>query len=414
MKIPRSQEQKYFSDVVTSIRRRRTEDDPRKRDLSPTRIERPGVSFLLARHFGFCFGVDNAVEVAYRALAENPNKRIFLVSEMIHNPSVNADLVGRGIQFLRTSDGKEIVPTSQLQKGDVVIVPAFGAPLAVMEELSSAGIEVTAYDATCPFVEKVWRRAAQLGKDGYSLVVHGKGYHEETRATFSRVQQCAPGGVVVKTLEEVDRLCLYIKGEGSREGFYREFEDKITPEFDPEVHLRRLGVINQTTMLAEETKEVGRRVRLALIERFGADSIQEHFADTRDTLCYATSENQSAARALLSDSISSASDLAIVVGGFNSSNTANLATLLRKKFDTYHIRGAQDIGQDGVVSHLAPHAQVVQTADWLPSSRPVRIALTAGASTPDAEIEGVMCRIEELLRQETSGTRDNVDVHRGN
>lgn len=397
MKNPRSQEQQYFSDLVTTIRRKRLDEDPRKRDLGPTRIEREGVVFLLARHFGFCFGVDNAVEVAYRALAENPEKRVFLVSEMIHNPLVNADLTARGVQFLRTSDGNEIIPTRTLGPDDIVIVPAFGAPLSVMDELATCGITVSAYDATCPFVEKVWRRAAQLGREGFSLVVHGKGYHEETRATFSRVQNCAPGGVVVKTLGEVDELCRFIRGEGSREDFIKAFGLKTTPGFNPELHLQRLGVINQTTMLAEETREVGRRVRQALIDRYGEDAIGEHFADTRDTLCYATSENQSAARALLDQK----ADLAVVVGGFNSSNTANLATLLRQQFDTYHIRGAEDIDDDGSVLHLSSQAQPVRVRDWLPLKHPTTIALTAGASTPDSAIDAVMHRLALLVDQAT-------------
>lgn len=393
MKNPRSQEQQYFSEVVTTIRRRRLDEDPRKRDLGPTRIEREGVVFLLARHFGFCFGVDNAVEVAYRALVENPGKRVFLVSEMIHNPAVNADLAARGVQFLRTSDGTEIIPTETLKPEDIVIVPAFGAPLSVMDELAASGITVSAYDATCPFVEKVWRRAAQLGREGFSLVVHGKGYHEETRATFSRVETCAPGGVVVKTLSEVDDLCRFIRGEGKNDDFLGLFGSKTTPGFDPELHLQRLGVINQTTMLAEETREVGRRVRQALIDRFGEDAIGEHFADTRDTLCYATSENQSAARALLEQE----ADLAVVVGGFNSSNTANLATLLRQRFTTYHIRGAEDIDEEGSVLHLSSQAEPVRESNWLPLRYPMTIALTAGASTPDSAIDAVMHRLTAVV-----------------
>lgn len=395
MKNPRSQEQQYFSDLVTTIRRKRLDEDPRKRDLRPTRIEREGVVFLLARHFGFCFGVDNAVEVAYRALAENPGKRVFLVSEMIHNPAVNADLAARGVQFLRSSNGEEVIPTGTLRPDDVVIVPAFGTPLSVMDELAASGITVSAYDATCPFVEKVWRRAAQLGREGFSLVVHGKNYHEETRATFSRVQHCAPGGVVVKTLAEVDELCRFIRGEGSKEDFLNFFGTKTTPGFDPERHLQRLGVINQTTMLAEETREVGRRIRQALIDRYGEDAIGDHFADTRDTLCYATSENQSAARALLDQE----ADLAIVVGGFNSSNTANLATLLRQRFATYHIRGAEDIDEDGAILHLSSQGKPVHEHNWLSLKHPTIIALTAGASTPDSAIDAVMHRLTLLVDQ---------------
>lgn len=399
MKSPRSHEQQYFSEVVTTIRRKRLGDDPRKRDLAPSRIESNGVVFLLARHFGFCFGVDNAVEVAYRALAENPGKRVFLVSEMIHNPAVNADLAARGVQFLRTSDGKELIPTHTLKPEDVVIVPAFGAPLAIMDELTAGGIRVSAYDATCPFVEKVWRRAAQLGREGFSLVVHGKGYHEETRATFSRVQNCAPGGIVVKTLAEVDDLCRFIRGEGGRDEFTAAFSSKATPGFDKDIHLRRLGVINQTTMLAEETREVGRRIRLALIDRYGEAVIGEHFADTRDTLCYATSENQAAARALLNEE----ADLAVVVGGFNSSNTANLATLLRQRFVTYHISGAEDIGDDGEIRHLSSQGAPVRERDWLPAKHPTVIALTAGASTPDSAIDAVMCSLERLVSRFARG-----------
>jgi 4-hydroxy-3-methylbut-2-enyl diphosphate reductase len=388
--IPTATPSLFDSPLISEIRRRRLTDDPRKKDLSPTVIDRGVARFLVARHFGFCFGVENAVSIAYRAVQENQGKRIFLVSEMIHNNLVNADLELHGISFLLNTDGSERIPFSELRPDDVVIVPAFGVDLGVMERLKEQGVDTVAYDATCPFVEKVWRRANQLGAQGYSLVVHGKPFHEETRATFSRVVGSAPGGIMVRTLDEVGILCQFIQGEVTESEILERFEGKVSPGFRPALHLMKIGVINQTTMLAEETKEVARMLRQALVSRFGEDLIGEHFADTRDTLCYATSENQNSVKALLQ----SGADLAIVVGGYNSSNTSNLARILEATMPSYHIQSSADVLSDTELKRVDfySRSQVV-VSPWLPTKRPVTVAVSAGASTPDSLIESVIERI---------------------
>ena len=209
--------------------------DPRKRDLTPSVLDFGPVRFKIARHFGFCYGVENAIEIAYRALEEHPEKaaegRIFLLSEMIHNPYVNDDLQRRGIRFLRTTAGEQLIPFSELHPGDVVIIPAFGTTLEVEAQLAERGVVPAAYDTTCPFVEKVWKKSAQIGKKQYTIVVHGKRYHEETRATISHARQDAPV-VVVRDLEEAENLARVVRGEASSDFFFERFADRYSEGFE--------------------------------------------------------------------------------------------------------------------------------------------------------------------------------------
>jgi 4-hydroxy-3-methylbut-2-enyl diphosphate reductase len=380
----------YESPIISTVKDARQVADPRKNDLSPSVIDFGPVRFKIARHFGFCFGVEQAIEIAYKALDENPDKRIFLLSEMIHNPHVNEDLRDRGIQFLRTTKGEQLIPFSELTPDDVVIIPAFGTTLEVEQELDRRGVDTETYDTTCPFVEKVWRKSSQIGDDDYSIVVHGKRYHEETRATFSHAKQEGPV-VVVRDMEEAEELAAVIRGEKSADFFYDFFEDKYSADFDPAEDLRRLGVVNQTTMLAEETAAIADLMRDALVDRYGEADVKEHFADTSDTLCYATNENQNATHALIEDG----ADLGIIVGGYNSSNTSHLVELCEEHMPTYFVRDAEQFDAPAEIRHFDIHAQQETTTEhWFPADEtPVDVLLTSGASCPDALLDDVVRKI---------------------
>ena len=380
----------YESPIISTVKDARQVADPRKNDLSPSVIDFGPVRFKIARHFGFCFGVEQAIEIAYKALDENPDKRIFLLSEMIHNPHVNEDLRDRGIQFLRTTKGEQLIPFDELTPDDVVIIPAFGTTLEVEQELERRGVDTETYDTTCPFVEKVWRKSSQIGDDDYSIVVHGKRYHEETRATFSHAKQEGPV-VVVRDMEEAEELAAVIRGEKSADFFYDFFEDKYSADFDPAGDLRRLGVVNQTTMLAEETAAIADLMRDALVDRYGEADVKEHFADTSDTLCYATNENQNATHALIEDG----ADLGIIVGGYNSSNTSHLVELCEEHMPTYFVRDAEQFDAPAEIRHFDIHArQETTTEHWFPADEtPVDVLLTSGASCPDALLDDVVHKI---------------------
>jgi 4-hydroxy-3-methylbut-2-en-1-yl diphosphate reductase len=384
----------YRSDIIASIKRRRAEDDRRKVDFSPSRLSYGRLELLIARFFGLCYGVENAIEVAYRAVRENPGRRVFLISEMIHNPRVNADLEACGVRFLMTTAGKEEIPLSELTGDDVMIVPAFGAPLELFERMRELGVKPIEYDATCPFVEKVWKRGSQLGAAGFSIVLHGKFTHEETRATLSRVQRAGPA-VVVLNRDEAQLLCDFIEEKVDA----TELRDRLGPRmsrgFDPDRDLARLGVVNQTTMLAEETHEISFMLRDALVRRYGAGAVHERFADTRDTLCYATSENQRAMRTLVSEP----ADFALVVGGYNSSNTSHLVEIAEGHLPTFYIKDADELVSHDTIRHFSPgRHELVTTQGWLPLTGKLKVLISAGASCPDSLVEGVVTRIAELAQ----------------
>ncbi len=386
--IPRS----YRSDIIGAIKKKRAAQDSRKEDLSATELDLGPVVFRVARFFGFCYGVENAIEIAYRALEENPGKRIFLLSEMIHNPHVNADLISRGVSFLQTAEGQQLIPFSELRQDDVVIVPAFGTTREIFERLEACGLNPQSYNATCPFVEKVWKRGRQLAQAGYSIVIHGKHTHEETRATFSQVRVEGPS-VVVRDRDEACLLARYVRGEEPHERFAVDFKGRFSDGFRVPEDLVRLGVVNQTTMLAEETHEIAQMMRQALVDRYGALNIADHFADTRDTLCYATSENQRSMRALLEHK----ADVAVVVGGYNSSNTSHLVELCEGRIPVFYVKDADEIISRDSIRHLDLRTGVVVSHDWLPDKPKVEILISAGASCPDAMVEAVLARIARLF-----------------
>ena len=389
----------YRSPLISRVKAARRVTDPRKKDLTPSVLDFGPVRYKIARHFGFCYGVEQAIEIAYRALDDNPGKRIFLLSEMIHNPRVNDDLQQRGMRFLRTTSGEQLIPFDALTPDDVVLIPAFGASVEIEADLRRRGLDTKTYDTTCPFVEKVWKKSQQIGQQAYTVVVHGKRNHEETQATFSHARQNAPV-VVVLNLDEAQDLARVIRGQADADFFHRRFAGMYSEGFDPDRDLARIGVVNQTTMLATETQAIATLLRDAMVSRYGAAGLDAHFADTNDTLCYATNENQSATRALIDDG----ADLALIVGGFNSSNTSHLAELCEEVMPTYFVRGAEDVHGPERITHFDLHRHVeTETRDWLPANRPVDILLTAGASCPDTLLDEVVRRMNgwfEKVRDE--------------
>jgi 4-hydroxy-3-methylbut-2-enyl diphosphate reductase len=308
---------------------------------------------------------------------------------MIHNPDVNNDLLKRGVKFLMDTAGNQIIPFSELSSQDIVIIPAFGATLKIEEELKKIGIEVRSYDTTCPFVERVWKKSEKLGSDKYTIIIHGKFNHEETRATFSRSEQNAPS-IVVKDINESRILGDYILGKTTKEQFEIVFKGKYSDNFDPERDLLRVGVINQTTMLATETQEIADYFKNIMALKFGEENLKDHFADTRDTLCYATNENQEATYGLLKNP----ADLAIVVGGYNSSNTSHIVELCEEKLPTFFISSAAEIiSQDTIHHYDFLNHEHLTTHNYLPKKEVTDIILTSGASCPDSVVDEVLQKI---------------------
>jgi 4-hydroxy-3-methylbut-2-enyl diphosphate reductase len=379
----------YRSPIIAKVKEARKITDPRKKDFSPSILDFGPVQFLVPRHFGFCYGVENAIEISYRAVEENPGKRIFLLSQMIHNPTVNADLESKGIQFIMDTQGNQFVDWDELQADDIVIIPAFGTTVEIMKLLSEKGIQIEKYNTTCPFVEKVWKRSDQLGKDDFSVIIHGKIKHEETRATFSHSYQGAPS-VVILNMKEAETLAQFIRKERPVEQFYQEFEGKYSAGFDASKDLNRVGVVNQTTMLATETQGIADYFKQTMIDVFGEGDYKSHFADTRDTLCYATNDNQRATVGVLEEG----ADLALVVGGYNSSNTSHIVELCEEQMPTFFISAADEIkGKDEIHHFNYPEKKMEISRNWLNTKTPLRIVLTSGASCPDAIVDAVMQKI---------------------
>lgn len=392
----------YRSPIISKVKLYRKLQDPRKKDTSATVLDFGPVKYYIARHFGFCFGVENAIEIAFKALDENPGKKIYLLSEMIHNPAVNKDLTERGVRFLQDTLGGQLIPFDNLTPDDIVMIPAFGAPLTLLKLLKEKGIKTEAYDTTCPFVERVWKKSEQIGKTEHTIIIHGKYNHEETRSTFSRSEIDSKAVVVVRDMEESKRLAGYISGKGTQTQFEEEFKGKFTQGFNIDKHFNKIGVINQTTMLATETADIANYFKTILIQKFGQGEIKEHFAETHDTLCYATNENQDATYGLLNTD----ADLAIVVGGYNSSNTSHLVELCERKFPTYFISSEKEIESATVIHHYDySNKNKVTTVDFLPGERPLKIVITSGASCPDSLLDAVMNKLNMFI-----GATKNIDL----
>jgi 4-hydroxy-3-methylbut-2-enyl diphosphate reductase len=348
------------------------------------------LTFRLAGEFGFCYGVDRAVEYAYETRTKFPGKRTFLVGEIIHNPHVNHKLEAMGVQFLhRPEDGE--FDFGAVTPEDVVILPAFGVTVKDFERLRAIGCVLV--DTTCGSVLNVWKRVESYARDGFTALIHGKHYHEETKATSSQVTKY-PGGkyVVVRDMAEARVVCAYIEGVGSREQFAEQFREKMSPGLDPDRDLERVGVANQTTMLSGESLAIAAEIGKSLGRRWGEAALAEHFR-TFDTICSATQERQDAVLKLIAEPL----DLMIVIGGYNSSNTTHLAAICQQKVPTYHISDATCIDAEGGSIRYRPvgeHGEATREG-WLPDG-PVTIGVTAGASTPNNKIGEAIERIAAL------------------
>lgn len=385
----------YRSPLITAIKKKRKEQDKMKKDFTPTLLDLGPLQIYLARHFGFCYGVENAIEIAFRTVEENPGKRIFLLSEMIHNPQVNADLQAHGVQFLQDNYGNQLISFDVLKADDIVIIPAFGTTLELEKKLNDVGIQTEKYDTTCPFVEKVWNRSEQIAKKNYTIIIHGKPKHEETRATFSHAAFSAPA-IIVNDLRQASELAKYITNEKPPKDFYEEFKGLYSVGFDVTKDLQRIGVVNQTTMLASDTQAIADYLKQVMIQKYNLTTanVEERFADTRDTLCYATLDNQQAVTGMLQTN----ADLAIVVGGYNSSNTSHLVELCEEKLPTYFISNEEKMLSSTQILHYNFHTkEEILTADFLPTKTPVKILITSGASCPDALVEGVIHRLASFF-----------------
>ena len=386
---------RYRSPLISAIKQKRKAADKLKKDFTPTQLDLGSLHIFLARHFGFCYGVENAIEIAFETIDNNPGKRIFLLSEMIHNPFVNEDLINRGLQFLMDTKGNLLIPFEELNAEDIVIIPAFGTTIEIENKLLSIGIQIEKYNTTCPFVEKVWNRAEQIAQKGYSIVVHGKPTHEETRATFSHSDAHAPT-IVIYDMAEAIVLGEFIMEIRNPEDFPIQFANRYSDGFRLERDLVRFGVVNQTTMLASDTQAIADYLKKIVMQKYGLveSNAGEHFADTRDTLCYATNDNQTAVKHLLETE----ADLAIVIGGRKSSNSSHLVELCEEKLPTYFIESAADLLSINEIKafNWRTHEEYIK-ADYLPKTRPARILITSGASCPDAIVESTIEKLSSFF-----------------
>ena len=392
----------YRSLIISKLKELRKNEDPRKKDFSPTALDFGPVKFLIARHFGFCYGVENAIEIAHKTIDDNPGKRIFLLSEMIHNPLVNLDLQSRGVKFIMDAYGNQFVEWDEVNSNDIVIIPAFGTTLEIESLLKKKEIDTVKFNTTCPFVEKVWNRAEDLGKENFTVIIHGKAKHEETRATFSHSKQTTPS-LIIRNIDEATIVSKMILCDIDESEFYKYFGGKYSEGFNVAKDLERIGVVNQTTMLASETQAIADLLRETMIKKYGAENLKEHFADTRDTLCYATNDNQSATIGLKKEE----ADLAIVIGGYNSSNTSHLVELLEEKFTTYFISGAEKIISEKLISHFDIQSRREKaTENYLPHKAKITIAITSGASCPDSVVDDVLNKLLSFF----SGTKNPEEI----
>jgi 4-hydroxy-3-methylbut-2-en-1-yl diphosphate reductase len=352
-------------------------------------IHADGLTIKLAKEFGFCYGVERAIDLAYAARNYfPPPRRIFLLGEIIHNPEVNDQIRGMGIVSISPRPTAEDL--GQVNAEDVVIIPAFGTEVATRRALEAKGCILV--DTTCGDVMSVWKRVRQYSKESVTSIIHGKAKHEETKATTSQATAYGAGHyLVVYNLEETDAVCDYIVNGGDKEAFLERFKGAYSPGFDPDQHLRAVGVANQTTMLRGETEEVQRRIRAAVERRYGRETGAQHFRFF-DTICGATQDRQDALEKLMREPM----DLLLVIGGYNSSNTSHLAEMGEKLLPTYFIKNASKMVSGHLIRHWDQHVgQEIETRDWLPG-RDVTVGITAGASCPNNLIEDTIKRLFEL------------------
>jgi 4-hydroxy-3-methylbut-2-enyl diphosphate reductase len=346
------------------------------------------LTIKLAKEFGFCYGVERAIDLAYAARRAYPDKRIFLLGEIIHNPEVNDQIRRLGIVTIAGKPGDEEI--NQLKPEDIVIIPAFGTEVATRRKLEEKGCLFV--DTTCGDVMSVWKRVRQYSKDAVTSIIHGKAWHEETKATSSQARASGSGHyLVVYNLGETDYVCSYILQGGDKAAFLEKFKGSYSEGFDPDVHLFAIGVANQTTMLRGETEEVQRRLKAAMMQKYGGSEIEKHFRFF-DTICGATQDRQDALEKLLRDPL----DLLLVIGGYNSSNTSHLAEMGEAKLPTYFIKNAAKMVSDQLIVHYDQHRhEEIENSNWLPSGK-VTVGITAGASCPNNLIEDAIRRLFEL------------------
>jgi len=342
----------------------------------------------LAREFGFCYGVDRAVEYAYETREQFPGSRIFLCGEIIHNPDVNSRLRAKGIIIL--GDAKDpVLRFADVQKDDVVILPAFGVTVAEMEHLRAKHCVLV--DTTCGSVLNVWKKVQRCARDGFTVVIHGKHYHEETRATASQAQMYNGKYLCLRDVSEAEVVCRFLRGETSSTTLLEQFGQAASPDFDPDRDLQRIGLANQTTMLMTESMAIQELLRVAMRERYGAEALEYRFS-AFDTICSATQDRQDAVMAMLA---AGDLDVMVVIGGYNSSNTQALAQMCASRLPTYHIDAPGCIGEDGIRHRPVRQSVEIVTGAWLPDG-PLTLGLTAGASTPDSVVGDVLDRILAL------------------
>ncbi|QDQ41462.1 4-hydroxy-3-methylbut-2-enyl diphosphate reductase [Methylacidiphilum kamchatkense Kam1] len=349
-----------------------------------------GITVKLAKAFGFCYGVERAIDLAYATTKVFPTKRIYLLGEIIHNPEVNDQLTAMGIKRLQAVQGRYSL--DGLTADDVVIIPAFGAEVETMKRIQQIGCQIV--DTTCGDVMTVWKRVRQYRNEGATSIIHGKAWHEETKATASRAIGEDGNGqyLVVYNLEETDYVCNYIRYGGDKQEFLQKFKGAVSPGFDPDIHLRYVGVANQTTMMRGETEEVQRRICKAIEDRYGKENLHKHFRFF-DTICGATQERQDALLDMLDRE---KLDLLIVVGGYNSSNTSHLAEIGESRLPTYFIKNAEKLISSRQIRHWNLHeGREVITEGWLGEGE-INVGITAGASCPNNLIEETIQRLFEL------------------
>jgi 4-hydroxy-3-methylbut-2-enyl diphosphate reductase len=374
-------EKEYQSSLIDQIK------------ASDWKIKHGQTTIKLAKEYGFCYGVDRSIDYAYQTVKKFPDKKIYLTGEIIHNPFVNKRLIDMGVRFLsgQYSKGESI---TDIKQEDVVILPAFGVAIPLLEELKKIGCILV--DTTCGSVLNVWKHVTRFSRDHFTALVHGKYYHEETLATVSQTNPEEGGKyIIVRDFKEADRVCDYIRSGDDKITFLKYFANKISAQFDPEQDLVKIGVANQTTMLANESLQIAEKVKQALSDRYGADKIEDHFRSF-DTICSATQERQDAILQLLDTGV----DLTVVIGGFNSSNTNNLTNIALNYGPAFHVEDVSDLSKADQIRHKIPNSDKIEiTSQWLPQ-HPLTIGVTAGASTPDSKIDEIIKRILKIRGEE--------------
>tara|TARA_B100001057_G_C22864199_1_gene955804 strand:+ start:1252 stop:2499 length:1248 start_codon:yes stop_codon:yes gene_type:complete len=383
----------YESKIISEVKNIRTVNEKRT-DYSPTKLTIGKLNFYIPKYFGFCFGVKNAIEICYKTLEENPDKNIYLISEVIHNPDVNDDLKEKGIIFLQKSSGETIVPWKNIDKNDIVIIPAFGTTKENMEIINKKGIKTKSYDTTCPFVTKVWNRGNYLAEKNYTIIIHGKPEHEETKATFSNFSSEIPR-IIIKNIQEAKLLSKYILDERKKD-FKKIFKGRISENFNQKKDFKKIGVVNQTTMLAEETQEISNFFEKIMEKKYGIDNLKNHIANTRDTLCYATNENQTSIKQLIDLDI----DLAFITGGYNSSNTSQLVKICENYFKTYFISSEKKLISEKEIIHFDMADKIEKKhLNYLPNKKKINFLISGGASCPDSVLERLLEKICKYYNQ---------------